>query len=1333
MASEIIADPDLDWLDHVQPVGVVVAPVLIKELGLTPIRQTPIDTGLVAELLELDPTKPSLPDPWKLFQVVLGWEALHVAGASGGPAMPPELLVALPEHDTVLQPTWAVAELGDGPQRWQLLIRIESAGVDADTRGTLDGWEATPRQRFERLLRGTGVFAGVLVTDHALLLIYAPRGETSGHLTFPLRALGTVAGRPMLSGLKLLLDSFRLFSDADDRRLPSILARSRDAQASVSSALADQVLGALHELLRGLDGAEPDLIRKLAKSQPDRLYEGLLAMLMRLVFILYAEDRDLLPSRADGRAREIYETSYSVRGLFARLTEDAALNPDTMDERRGGWGRLLSLFRLIHQGHPTRFVQARGGKLFDPDEFLFLEGRTSKEDPPRILRISDGCLLRVLEGLMTLKLRGGTRERLSYRTLDVEQIGSVYETVMGFTVETAAGRVLPIKAGKNNRTPVFVDLDMLLASKGKNRIKYLRENSGRGQISASHAKAIEGARSVEDLVSALDSLVDERAAPRHRIAPVCTPILQPTSERRSTGSHYTPRSLTAPIVKFALEPAFDRLGADATPEQLLDLNVCDPAMGSGAFLVEACRAIGERLVKAWARWPERRPVIPTDEDEELHARRVVAQRCIYGVDKNPRAVDLARLSLWLATLARDHEFTFLDHALKCGDSLVGLSRAQMTSLHWDASAGLPLFDSLLRERFEAAVSARREIREAPDDIARVVQEARYCEIERRLHNTRLIGTAIVGAFFAADKPKAREAKRQEIETWANGRAEEIWPRLEDFACQLRTGDHPIQPFHWEIEFPEVFARENPGFDAIVGNPPFAGKNTIIAGNAKSYLHWLQNLHPGAHGNSDLVAHFFRRAFGLLRGGGVFGLIATNTIGQGDTRATGLAEILSSGGAIIRATRRLKWPGEAAVVVSVVHVIKAAGPKPILDGRAVNRISAFLVEGYLDGSPNVLAANLGKAFQGSIVLGMGFTFDDVAAAQGDATDVETMNGLIKKTPRNSERIFPYIGGEEVNTDPRHMHSRYVIDFADFPLERQSLAKTWRGMTHYEREQALRVGVVPADYRDPVASDWPDLLDIVERRARPERLKQHDKVGRVIWWRFLRRRDKLYNAIATHRRVLVATRHAPNWSLTWMPTSVVFAESLVVFSSEGAQFFTVLQSRVHEVWARFFASTLEDRLRYSPTDCFRTFPFPENLETQAVLGTAGDAYYMYRAQLMIERSEGLTKIYNRLHARDESAPGIARLRTLHFELDMAVLRAYNWDDIADRAVPEFIEQDADEGKAPKTRLEWPADMKDEVLARLLALNAERAADERAAGLTPTPDDEEELSHEDEGESE
>ena len=542
MAANLNRDPDLEWLDHVQPVGLVVAPSLLKDLGLSPIRQSPIDTGAVAELVERDAAKPALPDAWAFSEQILGWEGRHVAGAPGGAAIPNELLVPLPEHATTLKPTWAVAELGDGEQRWQLLVRVEAAGVNPDARGALDGWEATPHQRFERLLRDTGVFAGLMVTDKALRLIYAPRGETSGHLTFPIRPLGTVAGRPMLGGMKLLLDRSSLFTAADSHRLPALLKKSRDAQAAVSTALAEQVLGALHELLRGLDSAEPALIRELAASHPDRLYEGLLAVLMRLVFVLYAEDRDLLPSRTDGRAREIYETSYSVRGLYATLVEDAALNPDTMDERRGGWGRLLALFRLIHKGHRTGFVQARGGKLFDPEEFLFLEGRATGDELARILNVSDGCLLRILEGLMTLKVRGGDRERLSYRALDVEQIGSVYETVMGFTVEAASGRVLAIKAGRNNKTPVFVALDELLAKKGKDRIKDLKENAGRGQVSAAQTRAIETATSADELASALDSMVDERGSPRHAIAPAGSPILQPTGERRRTGSHYTPRS-----------------------------------------------------------------------------------------------------------------------------------------------------------------------------------------------------------------------------------------------------------------------------------------------------------------------------------------------------------------------------------------------------------------------------------------------------------------------------------------------------------------------------------------------------------------------------------------------------------------------------------------------------------------------------------------------------------------------------------------------------------------------------------------------------------------------
>jgi len=1347
MAAEIYRDPDLEWLDHVPPVGLVVAPTLLKELGLLPLRQTPIDTGQVAEIIGSDLSKPALTDPWAFVEKVLGWEARYVAGAPGGPAIPDELLVALPEHGTTLRPTWAVAELGEGDRPWQLLVRIEAPSVDPDARNALDGWEATPHQRFERLLRDTGVFAGLLISERderkdgevryypEFRLIYAPRGETSGHQSFPIRPMAMVAGRPMLGGLKLLLDRFRLFSDADDRRLPALLKHSRDAQALVSTALAEQVLGALHELLRGLDSAEPTLVRELASSRPDHLYEGLLSVLMRLVFVLYAEDRDLLPSRSDARAREIYETSYSVRGLYAKLTEDATLNPDTMDERRGGWGGLLALFRLIHKGHKTGFVQARGGKLFDPDEFPFLEGRTSKDEPARILTVSDGCLLRILEGLMTLKLRDADRERLSYRTLDVEQIGSVYETVMGFTVESAQSRVLAIKAGKNNKTPVFVALDSLLAKKGKDRIKDLKDSAGRA-LTAAQGKPVEEAKSVEDLAAALDGLVDERGSPKKRVVASGTPILQPTGERRRTGSHYTPRSLTAPIVKYALEPTFARLGPDATPDQVLALKVCDPAMGSGAFLVEACRAIGERLVAAWARWPSSRPKIPTDEDEELHARRLVAQRCLYGVDKNPRAVDLARLSLWLATLARDHEFTFLDHALKCGDSLVGLTTAQIAAANWDETKpGLPLFRQLVRDKVAKAMQGRAEIQNAPDDTMRAIQEARHRNLESEVSPIRTMGDAVVSAFFVAEKAKAREKARADIESQMSGHPPR-WDLLEAAASRLRAGERGITPFHWQIEFPEVFARDNGGFDGIVGNPPFAGKNTIVGGSAKNFLPWLQTLHAGAHGNADLVAHFFRRAFGLLRPGGVFGLIATNTIGQGDTRASGLTKIIADGGAILRATRRLKWPGEAAVVVSVVHIVKGEAASPVLDARQARRISAYLVEGDLDTSPVALAANSGKAFVGSYVLGMGFTFDDVAAAKGEAESLETMRTLIANNPLNAERIFPYIGGEEVNNSPTHAHHRYTIDFADFPLHRETSLKSWNTMSLKEREAAIDAGIVPSDFSEPVAEDWPSLLGIVRRLVKPDR----DKLGnnadgrkrKKFWWRYGRAPRGLYNTISTMDRVWVTNAGAaPHLSFGLLPSNLVYSHALIVFALSGFGPMALLQSRIHECWAWFFSSTLEDRLRYAPSDCFRTFPFPLNFETNLALEAAGEAYHAFRAQVMIDRNEGLTKTYNRFHARGENAADIGRLRALHAEMDAAVLRAYGWDDLVERAAPEFIEQDADEGKTPKTRLDWPAEFKDEVLARLLALNAARAAQERAAGLVAADEGDDEEIEDGEGE--
>ena len=1303
-------DVNKHWIGEVQPVGVVVTAGALAEQALVPAQQSRPDTEAVRELLSgEDEAGPALRDPWSFFSEILDWRPSQVAGSPGGPEIPDALRIVLPSSETVLEPQLAV--MTPDKAGWQILLRCEAPGVEPDARGSLPGWEATPHQRLERLLRDTGVPTGILLTDDALRLLHAPaNGESSGWFSVPLRALGTTAGRTMLGALKLLLDRIRLFNDAESRRLPALLMASRRAQASVSATLATQVLGALHDLLRGLHAAAPDATAVLARQRPEHLYEGLLAVLMRLVFLLYAEDRGLIPSRDDQASRTFYEANYGVRGLHARLSEDAALHPDTMDERRGAWHRLLVLFRLVHAGDGSGWMRGRGGKLFDPASFPFLQGQDAAGDPVRVPPVSDGCVLRILDGLLLLK-----GERLSYRALDVEQIGSVYETVMGFTAEPAAAASIAIEAGKRNRTPVFVDLPALLAQPGKERGTWLKQTTERGKFPPKVEKALAAAKDEAALAAALGEVFDKRGSPDARVWPAGTPLLQPTDERRRTGSHYTPRDLTGPIVRHALERAFARIGPAATPEDVLSLKVCDPAMGSGAFLVEACRQLGARLVEAWRIHEALRPLLPPDEDEELHARRLVAQRCLYGVDRNPMAVDLARLSLWLATLARDHEFTFLNHALGCGDSLVGLSRAQVERLDWAEEAQPSLFGSFVSGRLERAAAARSEIRAAGDEAALFEQERRQAVAEKELADLRRAGNAAVAQFFSHGKDKARRTALDQLHEAGLDTAR-LWTAIDAAAATLRTGLHPLQPFHWELEFPEVFADPAPGFDAIVGNPPFAGKNTLINGNREHYLPWLQAVHPGAHGNADLVAHFVRRAFALLRPGGCFGLIATNTVGQGDTRDSGLRAVLATGGTVIRAVRRLPWPGEAAVVVSVVHVVKGTMASPVLDGRQVRRISAYLVEGDLDDSPARLVANEGKAFQGCILLGMGFTFDDEAVKRGKpASPVSEMHRLIAKDPRNAERIFPYLGGEEVNTDPRHAHRRWCIDFNDFPLRREAGLKPWAAMTDRERVACRRTGVVPGDYPEPVAADWPDLLEIVDRLVKPERARDKREARKRRWWQFAENASGLRDAMAGVQEVSILSRVSAQFGVAGIHKGPVCAESTVVFTDQTPVFCAVLQSRLHELWAAFFASSLKSDLRYGPSDCFETYAFPTR---DGGLAEAGAAYREHRAALMERRGEGLTQTYNRFHDPDERASDIARLRDLHHAMDQAVLRAYGWDDLAEAAAPEFLTTDTEPEHRYQKRLFWPAPFRDEVLARLLALNAERAAGERARGLAPAP---------------
>ena len=615
---------------------------------------------------------------------------------------------------------------------------------------------------------------------------------------------------------------------------------------------------------------------------------------------------------------------------------------------------------------------------------------------------------------------------------------------------------------------------------------------------------------------------------------------------------------------------------------------------------------------------------------------------------------------------------------------------------------------------------RRRIRDAGHTVSDGDLRNWWSEARVEFARVRLSGDLLTAAFFNGRKPKDRETKRIE---YAGAIFEGEVERYRGWIDQRRGEEPPLAPFHWEIEFPEVFDRDSsagrkasepaPGFDAVVGNPPFAGKNSVAAGNVAGYPDWLKQAHAESHGNADLVAHFFRRAFDVVRDRGVFGLIATNTIAQGDTRASGLRWICKQGGEIFSVRRRVKWPGLAAVVVSVLHIGKGAvADHKQIDGRDVERITAFLFHRGGHEDPVRLAANAGKSFVGSYVLGMGFTFDDTDL-KGVASPLAEMRRLIQQNPRNQEVILPYIGGQEVNTSPTHAHHRYVINFRDWPLRRDDLGEAWMGTDDDRRRAWLRTGIVPLDYPGPVAADWPELLAIVEERVKPERDKVNRKVRRDYWWRFGDRQPALFRSIAGLERVLAISRVGQQAALAFLPAGMVYAESTIVFPFSDHTALCVLQSRPHEIWARFFGSSLEDRLRYTPSDCFETFPFPRDWGTDPALEDAGQAYYEFRASLMVRNGEGLTKTYNRFHDPYENDPEIARLRELHAVMDRAVLAAYGWADLP--IYCEFLldyETGAEEtGSSRKKpyRCRWPDEISEEILARLLELNVQRAAEE------------------------
>jgi hypothetical protein len=759
------------------------------------------------------------------------------------------------------------------------------------------------------------------------------------------------------------------------------------------------------------------------------------------------------------------------------------------------------------------------------------------------------------------------------------------------------------------------------------------------------------------------------------VYPKNTFMVRTGADRRETGTHYTPKSFTEDIVKETLEPLVYIGPAEGKPREdwtlrsaaeLLDLKICDPAMGSGAFLVQVCRWLSERLVEAWVQAEEghkritsdgdvvdaigsREPLRKDTEERLLTAQRLIAERCLYGVDMNPLAVELAKLSIWLITLAKGRPFGFLDHNLRCGDSLLGItSLEQLTYLDMNPRKGSAkkLFASKIDEAIAQAIELRSEIRCRPiRDIRDVEAMARLDEeAHRRLEMSELVADLLIGevleaggheidtAVLAIDVGGALEGDESKSDELSHR-------RLKGLSKDLPAGNRARRPFHWPLEFPEVFCRGKGGFDALVGNPPFLGGQMISGTFGPSYKEYLAHYVSLDHAaTADLVVFFFLRMFGLVRGAGYSGFLARRSLAEGKNREIGLERLIKRGVTIYSAYTNIPWPGKASVIVHRIHMVNGKW----LGTTRLNNSPVTVIGAYLDdmelSTPRQLKENSGRMLQGVILNNEGFKILEHEA-----------QSLIAADDKYKDVVFPFIGGNEVNSNSDDRPACWVINFWDWPEAR---VKQY-GAAFQKLENQIKA-------------------------------QGDDKETKKNWWRFLRPRPDLHHAIGRGRyfskhpkgwrrdvrefkTVMVISRGVTKYpAFTFLLNNFVFSEKLYVIADERFSLFCILSSDVHSAWAWSQKTSMGGdlySLSYTNGDIFETFPFPADFldNGDAQMELLGETFFNARREFMQFTGKGLTKLYNDFHDPLKTDEGLEELRRLQEKMNHAVGGRYGWDDL------------------------------------------------------------------------
>ncbi|MEZ5231300.1 MAG: hypothetical protein R2749_01090 [Acidimicrobiales bacterium] len=800
-----------DWLTLVDPDGAFLTASELNTAfphGFEPVHRN-LRTELRARVADLstgnDAAARAELRRW-LLGPVLDWDDLLAEGQR----IPTTAAVRTAERGITLRPNHALLDADDNT-KIRLGVFIWPTGTPLDHRtiptSSGDTWPANPIQRAETWCRESGTPLALVTNDEAWALVWAPRGApaASGRWTLADLADETILQAALVS----LLGARRFFAVADEpetgETLERLFERAANAEAELTKGLGSSVRRSVELLIAAI--SRDDVAtrgRVLAGIAGTDVYESAVTVLMRLVFLLFAEERRLLPSEDP-----LWAESYSVLTLRDDLRQTATRDGlDALERRTTAWHRLLATFRAVHGGvnHDRLSLPAYGGSLFDPNRFPFLEGRRTPDHivaggiglgpdpeaepgPGRPVAIDDRTVLAILDALLTVHVKSGRSKvarRVSYKALDVEQIGHCYEGLLDHGAiridELSVGLVGP-EGGEPEAT--IADLERFGSDRAA-LCDWLSDKDRCNKQPSALTKLLE--QSPEGVALARlrvacghDDAVVARVLPYWGVVrpdlrglPV---VLLPgsmyvtqTSTRRNMGAQYTTKALAEEVVQYALEPLVYNPGPQnepdpakwnlKTPAAILDLRVCDPAVGSGAILTAAGRYLADRLVESVLEYgPGEGPFASrladladaSPDEQTVLARREVVDHCLYGVDKNPVAAEMAKLSLWLTTLARERPFTFLDHAIQVGDSLLGITDIeQLRWLHLDPSQrkGQRGFESVALElRVKETSELARRLREMSVVTVRDATEKQriHDELRAKLADLSVVADAVVGA------------------------------------------------------------------------------------------------------------------------------------------------------------------------------------------------------------------------------------------------------------------------------------------------------------------------------------------------------------------------------------------------------------------------------------------------------------------------------------------------------------------------------------------------------------------------------------------------------------